>query len=68
MWIIAKCVHIAGKLQNVHIWKSCLPNVDIWLHVAKFCHFFTKSNDILPFLHNRHNLTRIKFKNIYSYQ
>ena len=59
IWIIAKSVHFAKKLQNLDIWKLCLPNVDNYPHMEKFCHFLKKSNGILPIVHNRQNETRI---------
>ena len=60
MLIIAKSVHFAKKLQNLHIWKLRLPNVDNYPHMAKFCHFLKKSNGILPIVHNRHLLFKLK--------
>ena len=60
IWIIAKCIHFAKNLQNLHIWKLRLPNVDNYPHMAKFCHFLKKSNGILLIVHNRQNETRIK--------
>ena len=60
MWIIAKCVQEARKLQNLHIKQLCLPNADKYLHMAKFCHLFINCNGVLPIVHNRQNETTIR--------